>query len=230
LGVIQDFRQTDQLGTPNAIDPTHNAARVSMRPLEHVGQGKVLGHYYLTAVSGTIAASLGANSELFAARWADSGNLKVLLRLSAGLGVYTAGQTVANPLELEAIIARGWTVNYTTNATAIVPGPTAQKARSAGMGTSIYNGLGNISVCTTAGMTGGTKTLDTAGIGFATYPGNALGVADTKDLYRWNPASGEHPIILALNEGIVLRNSGAFGAAATYKLGVTIVWAEVPQF
>lgn len=209
------------------VDNSHRAARFSIRPLEHVFDNKIGGHFAVTAISGTIAASLGASSELFSARWTDGSRLKALLRLTAGVGVYTAAQTVANPLELEAIVARSFTTDYTTNSTNIVPSSAGQKMRSSTMNGSLYNANNGIKICTTTGMTGSVKTLDTAGIGAALYPGNALGVGDTKDLYRWDPTT--HPLILGANEGIVIRNIGAFGAAATYKLIVTMLWAEIDE-
>ena len=211
------------------IDPSYQALRTSQRPLEFTdSSGNPGGHYYLTAISGTIAASLGANSVLFSIRWTDAAKRFILLGLRAGLGVYTAGQTVANPLELEAVIARGFTVDFTTNATTITPANGTQRARGDMMSNSFLSTNSGVKICTTTGMTGMTYTLDTAGFGFCTYPGNALGVADTKDLYIIDPL--RHPIVLAQNEGIIIRNSGAFGAAATFKLGVTVIWAEAPQY
>jgi len=214
------------------VEFTHQALRVTTRPVDHKdAQGNVGGHFYLTAISGVIAASLGANSDLFSIRWTDGSKKLILVQLSAGLGVYTAAQTVANPLELEAVVARGFTVDYTTNATRITPATGTQRARSDNMNDTLLANVNgsSIFICTTTGMTGATRTLDTAGFGFASYPGNALGAADTKDLYRLTETP-KHPITLKQNEGVVIRNSGAFGAAATYKLGVTMVWAEVPSY
>src|SRR4029077_5519503 len=102
------------------VDFSHQAIRTSIRPLDHSdNSGNKGGHYYVTAISGTIAASLAANSDLFSVRWTDSQKKLMLIQLSAGIGVYTAGQAVANPLELEAIKATAFTVDYTTNATRI---------------------------------------------------------------------------------------------------------------
>jgi hypothetical protein len=214
------------------IDPTYQGVRTTTRPLDHRdNNGNGGGHFMITAISGTIAASLAANSELFSMRWTDGSKRFALIQLSAGLGVYTAAQTVANPLELEAVIARNFTVDYTTNATRISPAPGSQKARGDNMNDTLLANVNgsSIFVCTTTGMTGSTKTLDTAGVGFATYPGNAVGAAATYDLFRI-VENAKHPIILKNNEGIVIRNSGAFGAAATFKLGVTMVWAEIPTY
>lgn len=211
------------------IDPTFQALRIAVRPLEYRDQaGNIGGHFYLTAISGTIAASLGASSPLFSVRWTETVKKFVLIRLTAGLGVYTAAQTVANPLELEAVVARGYTVDYTANATTITPATATQKARSDLMNNTLLAANAGVKICTTTGMTGATSVLDTAGFGFASYPGNALGVASTLDLYTYSAL--QHPIVLTQNEGVIIRNSGAFGAAATYKLGVTMVWAEVPTY
>lgn len=215
-------------GTDAKIETTFRAIRTTLKPLEWKGYGKVLGHYRLTAFSGTIAAAMAANSEVFGVRWGDSSNLMVLLAVRAAIGVFTAGQTVANPIILEAAAARGWTTDYTANATAIKPGSAAQKMRSANMGTSIFNDLGTINVCTTLGMTGSVKTIDTAGFGCAMYPGNALGVADKKNLLELSQYS--HPPCFANREGFIIRNQNQLGAAATYVVAVEMEWAEVPEF
>lgn len=211
-----------------AVDPTQQASRVSIRPLEWQGGGNILGHYQMTAISGTIAASLAAASQLFCVRWADTTKLMVLLRLTVSLGVMTAAQTLANALDLEAVLARAYSANATGGAQ-ITPSNQSQKARSSTMGPSIFASLGEIRMITTAALGAGTQTLDTAGFGYGMYPGNALGVAANVDLYRWM-SHGQHPIVLGLNEGFVVRTPTGFGAAATFKAGITMEWAEVPSF
>lgn len=221
-----DVEIVDINGNDALIEKAMQALRTVNKPWDWTGGGKKFGHYRLTAISGTIAASLADASELFAARWGASDVMKVLTRIAAAVGVYTAAQTVANPLLLELVAARAWTVDHAANNTAITPANNSQKMRSDNMGTSLYSSDGKVQICTTTGMTGATKTFDTAGMGLAMFPGNALGIADTKDLYNLM-SSVTHPFVARKNEGIILRNSGAFGAAATYKLGVVMEWIEV---
>lgn len=210
------------------VDISHDAARVSIRPLEHVFNEKPGGHYALSAMSGVLPASLAANSPIFSVRWAESSKVFALLKLTAGIGVYTAAQTLANPIELEAVIARGFTVDFSASLTSIKPASGSNKMRSSNMQNSILSS-GGINIATTNVMTGQTYALDTAGFGCAMYPGNALGVAVTQELYKWDPIAA-HPPILTLNEGIIIRNITALGAAATYKLMVTMLWGEVELF
>lgn len=211
------------------VDPIFQALRASLKPMDFGQLGQSGGHFGLTAFSGTIAAALAANSEIFSMRWTDTKLLFVPILVRAGIGVYTAGQTVANPIELELIKAAAFTTDYTANASTITPAAGSQKMRKSNMAETLFQANAGIKVCTTLGMTGSVKTLETAGIGNAMYPGNALGAADTKDLYNLLQHGG-HPPVLGLNEGIIIRNNAQLGAAATFKLMLTILWAEVAAF
>jgi hypothetical protein len=56
--------------------------------------------------------------------------------------------------------------------------------------------------------------------------GNAVGVGGTYDLYRWgvHPA---RPLVLANNEALIIRTPGGWGSSNTWRVGITIEWAEV---
>jgi hypothetical protein len=56
--------------------------------------------------------------------------------------------------------------------------------------------------------------------------GNAVGVGGTYDLYRW----GVHPcrpLVLANNEALIVRTPGGWGSPNTWRVGITVEWAEV---
>ena len=85
-----------------------------------------------------------------------------------------------------------------------------------------------------AGMTGGTLTKDTAPLWQvplwlqATLPTTGMNF----NTYRWVPqtASGEAPLVLVQNEGIILENRVVLGAAAGSSVYIDVEWAEVTAY
>ena len=104
------------------------------------------------------------------------------------------------------------------------------------MGSSLVNDIG---MPTTAGLTAGTKTLDTTDMR-VTSLGIGTGAITTGVDLRFLPLSdgtlfdadgeGFHPIVCAQNEGFVVRSGVIFPAAMTWQLGVNCVWAEATAF
>ncbi|MBK8246591.1 MAG: hypothetical protein IPK85_04210, partial [Gemmatimonadetes bacterium] len=45
-----------------------------------------------------------------------------------------------------------------------------------------------------------------------------------------NVANGEHPIVLAQNEGIVINSAIAIPTTGTFVLGIECAWAEVESY
>lgn len=211
------------------VDPTHQAVRVQTRPTEHVGvAGLIGGHYGIVAYSGTVAASLAANSILFSMRWADSTKLLVLKRLFAWMAI-TGTPGTLQAFALEAVRATAFTVSFSANNTNASVG-TGQKMRSGNMAQSLFSVAGAIQSCTTAGMTGMTYTLDSAGFATNTLQGTvAAGAGGGISLYDENEF-GQHPIVLAANEGVVIRNPIALPATSTVQLGFQALWTETAAF
>jgi hypothetical protein len=205
------------------------AGRVTGRPLDHGN----LGHYRLSMATGTIAAALAANSELFQFRWADATRLAVIQKILVSVSANVAA-TAAALVSLEAVIARSFSVAGTGGAVATITGNN-QKTRTS-MGTTL---LGEARIATTAALTAGTKTLDSQGIG-NTVIGIGTGALTVSpvftlvpkiDLLEIDADNTVHPIVLAQNEGFVIKSgANAFPAAMTWMLGITVVWAEVAAY
>lgn len=222
-----------KLGTENVIDALRGAQRVSLSPYDHSDlSGNLLGFYSANFITGNIAATLAAASPLVSMRWSSTSSYAVILGIRAGIEIVTA-VTAATIMDLEAIIARSFTVADTTG-TATTP----SKMRGS-MATSAF---ADLRVATTATLTAGTRTLDSVGFAFANFPilqnTNATGTAvllavgngaPMQDLYRANH-NGGHPVVLAANEGLVIRNSTASAATGTWKQIVTVEWAELAYF
>ena len=190
-----------------------------------------LGHFRIAMVSGTIAAALAANSELFHFRWVDATRLAVIHKVWISAGANVAA-TAAALAALRLAIARSWTADGTGGTAATLTGSN-QKDRTS-MATSL---LGTARMATTVALGAGTKTLDTQDIAAVAY-GIGTGAITTSlplnlipqtELLEVN-ANGQHPIVLAQNEGLVIRSGPIAPAAMTWHLAVTVAWAELTVY
>jgi hypothetical protein len=225
-------------GVVEEIDPTFKAGRVSLRPIEYgipsnlAPGGKYLGHY---AQVGTISAiAPAANAILAAFRWADPNNFALLLRVWFSLQVVTA--VTAQRLDaLLMFMARAYTARDATAATAVVIAGNAGKMRTTPMGSSLMGVSGNFDVANAAaGLSAGTKTLDTNPMGSgglsgpSAVAGLGTGVLNT-DLYKGDK-QGNHPQMLGTQEGFVAQWGATALASGTITLTIGVEWAEVAYF
>lgn len=128
-------------------------------------------------------------------------------------------------------IARSYTVMDTTNGTDIAPTTGKQKLRA----TMADAALQIRESSAAGGASGGTKTLDPNPIATGSFwvlaalptgEGRAIDIFD----YAPDPALGEHPLVLAADEGVVIQNENAFGATSGIVLQLETVWAEVSRY
>lgn len=206
---------------------TFRALRVTGRPIDY----GALGYYGIGMVSGTIAAAIAANSEVFQFRWTDTTRFAVIYRLVCSAGMNVAA-TAAGLFALRAAIARSWSADGTGGTAATTTGNN-QKLRTS-MGTSL---VGTVRMATTAALGAGTKTLDVQDFG-AMATGIGTGAITTSvNLPIFNQqnllnvdSTNDHPIVLAQNEGFVIRVGAAGPATMTWHLAVACQWAEVSAF
>ena len=215
-------------GTVAEVDgTTFRALRVAIRPADYGS----LGSYALAAPTGTIAAALAANSELAQFRWTDATRLAALRKVAISAGMNVAASAAAL-LSLQAIIARSFSAAGTGGTALTITGNNGKLRTS--MGTTL---LGELRVATTAALGAGTKTLDTQAIGILSYGvlTGAITVTPNGKLFPFTPLYDcdnldGHPVVLAQNEGVVIR-SGIIGPAGmTWALGVTFRWSELAAY
>lgn len=209
---------------------TYRALRVTGRPVNYGS----LGIYKASDISGTMAAALGANSEIVQWRWADATNLGLVYRVSLSAGANVAASAAAL-VGFNLIPARSWTVAGSGGTRLTLTSPNGKLRAS--MGASLVNDMG---VATTAALTAGTKTLDTTAIGsIAVGIGTgAITVALDLSFLRDDGGclfeaqrEGMHPFVAAQNEGLVVKTDGnAFPAAMTWHFAANVTWAEVSAF
>lgn len=206
---------------------TFRATRMTPRPVDH----GALGSYTFGAFTGIIAAGLAANSELFQFRWADATRFAVIREIRFSASVSTTMFAAGVPVQIDLIKSVSWSVAG-TGGTGLTPTTTMKKRTS--MGSSLV-AAGDIRIATTTGLGAGTKTLEanslaalmaggpiTAGLnGTIILPGTTLFCAEVGD--------GEHPLVLAQNEGFSIR-CVAVPATGTWMAAVTVDWTEVTAY
>lgn len=201
-----------------------------------VGTG---GAFRLSMASGTIAAGLAANAEVFQFRYVTAaGRVCLVHRIAVAAAMLTlpgvSTLVLPGPFTLHAAVARAWTAAGSggTRATLTTHNSKLRTAHS----TSEVTDAG---ISTTAALTVGTKTLDTNNIGGVTgsAPGvlTAVGVVGPGVFIPKADLLGDlglaFPLILANQEGFVVRNGAvAFPATMTWQLTVDVAWSEVQSF
>jgi hypothetical protein len=120
----------------------------------------------------------------------------------------------------------------TTNSASIAPAANMQEMRTS-MATASMQVRESSAA---AGASGGTRTLDTDGfvtgsawVSAALASGQSNGPVDVLN-YSPRVADGEHPIVLAADEGIVVSNGNNFGATSGIVLMIDFAWAEVTLY
>ena len=223
------------------VDRTFLAARIAARPLDYASEGRVLGHYAVAQRSGELAATIGALGHLAAIRWADSTAYCVLMRVKAGWSI-SAAVTTAVQMNLRAVLARAFSVDFTTAVTrASMTVPSKANAMRNSMGSSLM-GLNGPMISTTTVMSGQTLTADTLGFGFGVWPGilstNGTGTAVVMNLGVAGPmqtlyeytALQQHPVVLSTNEGVIIQPITAGPASGTFAVYAQWEWAEVEVY
>lgn len=206
------------------VDPTAQAARVSLRALEwQPTNGTLGGHYSISAPSGAIGAGgVVSGGQIFQLRWNDSAKFFVLKKLKITTSVTTAfaaGQSV-----LEAMVGHGSTANG-SGGTAITPNNTSNRLRSTMSPSSIAT-AGEIRVSSTGATTAATgQTLEPLGIGSA-----QMSAAGTTAQYLFEQRDqGTHPLILNNSDTLVIKATTIAGTGV-WSFSVDMEWVEAATY
>lgn len=216
------FKITGNGGTDAEVDgTTFRAIRVTQRPVDY----GALGIYSASALTGTMAAGLGAASEVCQFRWTDATRYGAIYRVTWDGLAGSATSFVAGFGSINLTIARGWSADG-TGGTALTLTGNNQKLRTA-MGTAL---VGTLRISSTAALGAGTKTLDSNPIDQISLTfGTAANTQVTGRVVLFDAQeTNYHPIILASNEGVAVRVT--VPGTGTWQGGVTIAWAELAAF
>lgn len=190
-----------------------------------------LGHYSVGLLSGIIPAALGANSEIFQFRWSDATRFAVVRKIRISAAVTTTFFAAGVPVQIDLVKATAWS-GAGTGGTRVTPAALLKKRTAMG---STLVAASDIAIATTAALGAGTKTLEgtamqaivAAGPITASLDGTII--APGTILYQHEVGDGEYPLVLAQNEGFVIR-SVAVPATGTWQLAVQVDWAEVTAY
>ena len=180
-----------------------------------------------------MAAALGANSEIFQFRYVTAASrIALVYKISVSAGANVAA-TAAGLVAFVTTAARGWTAAGTGGTRMTFTGDNINLRTS--HAASEVNDAG---ICTTAALTAGTKTLDSNNFG-AISVGIGTGLITTTPNLNILPATalfdadgeGQHPLVLANQEGFVIRSGvNAWPATMTWGFSVNVLWVEAPAF
>jgi hypothetical protein len=203
----------------------------------------VLGCYMVNGRTGTYG-GLAASTPLFSMRWGDATHLAVIQSVKINVATTTAA-TAATQAERELVIARSFTVSdsggtavtltgnnqkmRTSQATSLVTDMRFGQPLTAGTRTLDANPLSSVVSFLALNMTGmdigcGSGGPFTAGTAWTCVGG--LGMVTLLDV-----ATGDYPIVLAQNEGIIVRiGKDAQPTTAVQQTYVSVKWCEVNAF
>lgn len=191
------------------------------------------GFFRMGMTSGTMAAALGANAEIFQFRYVTAASrLALVYKVSISSGMNVAA-TAAALLAYRMTAARSWTAAGSGGTRATLTGDNTNLRTS--MATSEVNDAG---ISSTAALTAGTKTLDTTDLGAVSFGIGTGAITVSPTLPILAPTAlfdadgeGQHPLVLANQEGFVIRaGANAHPAGMTWSFSVNVLWGEVPAF
>ena len=184
----------------------------------------VLGAYAASSTNGAtvMTAGLAANSEILQFRWTDATRVATIRSVRFDMGSVVA--FVAGQLLISLTIARAFTVAGSGGAALVMTGNNNKKRTT--FGTSL---VGEIRGATTAALGAGTKTLDANPLGSFSFAAPTTVGPIITNQYLWTrDTSDECPLILAANEGLVVR--ATVPGTGTWYFGVDIEWTEHAVF
>ena len=202
---------------------TFRAVRITPKPLEY----GAFGHYRVAATI-PLVVTQAANGTVFSFRWGDASRIAVITKLRLSC-MQTAAATATIAPNFNAFIVRSFTVSDSAGTAVTLTGNNMKKRTS--MGTSLVTDIRYSAVA--AGLTAGTRTLDTQPI--MVLPAQQTITTINPTLYTQEldvgVGDGNHPVTLAQNEGIIIQGpSIVFGAAGTANLVVDMSWAEAASY
>lgn len=210
------------------VDPTHNAARVSSRPIEHTIGAVPGGHYAIATQTGLMAAGIASLAQVFQVRWADPTRLFILKKFVVQASTCTGFAATALGAPLELIIGHGSTANG-SGGTALAPTSISNKMRSS-MGTTAFNTSGELRIATTAALTAATgQALEAAAVAACAGADNRTLVSTPQMCLFDQTSNGSHPLILQPGDTLALRTNSPAGTG-TWTAWVTMEWLEAAAY
>ena len=190
--------------------------------------------YYSVAVqTGAIAAGAAANSEIFQFRWDNANYMAAITEVSL-TGVIATTAFAAGAITFKMTISRAFTVDG-SGGTALVFGGDSNVDNAALRTTFADSRSDDFRIATTAALTAGTQALEANDIGqITTHSSGGTEAATpiigsiylpTTTLFKADQMTGHYPLVLAADEGFVVR--ATVPATGVWIAGLLVRWAEV---
>lgn len=204
-------------GTALLVDPNFGAARVTMRPMDTLGWNSV------GVATGSLV-GIAANAGIFSFRNISS-NAVVVRRVGIGF-VTTTAFTTAQTVNFALLVARNFAASDSGGTAIAFTGNNGKHRTSLGTPTSL-----DCRIATTAALGGGTRTLDANAVAIQAGWSGAAGTTIAPTLNNLlSHATGDYPIVLAQNEGLVIANLTAMGAGGAGIATIAMEFAEASAF
>ncbi len=193
------------------------AARVADFPIN------VLGWHSIGATTGLMT-GIAAGAAIFSMR-NISANPVLVRRVGIGF-VTTTAFTAAQIVTFGLVVARGFTVSDGGGTAIALTGSNGKHRTSLATPTSI-----DCRIATTAALTAGARTADANMLAIQAGWSPGAGTTVTPGLNNlMSHDTGDYPIVLAQNEGVLIVNQTAMGAGGVGLATVAIEFAEASAF
>jgi hypothetical protein len=197
-------------------DVRHRALRVSIRPIE-----VDVGGFFASGPSTGALTGVGANLPVFSMRWTDPDYLALFLSFQWWWAL-TTGFSAAQLVDHRLYKATGWTV-------ADSGGAAVSLSKKDSISPVSRFAAGDIRIATTGALTPGTRAKDPDGLLSRGALGTTAAGATLPPGAAWRDFRIDHegPLVLRQNEGVVLDNITAMGAAGVIRLYVDLAIVEI---
>lgn len=190
--------------------------------------------YYAVAVqTGAVAAGAAANSEILQFRWDNANYMAAITEVSL-TGVIATTAFAAGAITFKMTSSRAFTVNG-SGGTALVFGGDSNVDNAALRTTMADSRVSDFRIATTAALTAGTQALEANDIGqITTHSSGGVGAATpiigsiylpVTTLFKADQTTGHYPLVLAEDEGFVVR--ATVPGTGVWIAGLLVRWAEV---
>lgn len=202
------------------VDPGFKAQRASLRPMDSLGWNS------LGAFTGAVTV-LGAGGAIFSFR-NISANPIAVRRVGVG-HVLTTGFTAAQQLQLQLFAVRAWSVSDSGGTGVSITGSNGKHRTSLAPPANV-----DCRVAITGAITpSASRTVDAnalAVLGYYAAATTAGVVLPSANNNLFQQDAGDHPLILAQNEGFLISNGIVHGAGGVGTFNVNIEFAELAEY
>lgn len=215
------------------------ARSAKVKAVELDGGYDLTGSFRLVVSTGAVtglSARSATNGHVFSWRWADTSSTRCFVRYVGARFTLTTAYGTPQETGLDMIMARSYTASHTSQ-TAVDTGSTVANTNKllTKFATSKMATAGLVRISSTSTLTAGTHTFDANPISIMTGWSGAIGDQIPVASARTHGPFGtlfdarigdRPPIVLAQDEGFVLRNVIAMGATGVGRWDICVEWDE----